>query len=95
MGPLILAAALLLAQTDPGRTTPPASSPPKAKPATPPKTNVDPQIELPKDKPPEPPQAPSDPKTVDRDAIKPKDDSVKTVPPAPRDPDKPAGVRPL
>jgi hypothetical protein len=95
MGPLILVAALLLAQADPGRPAPSTSAPPKAQPATPPKTNVDPRIELPKDKPPQPPEAPSDPRTVDKDSIKPKDGSVKTVPPAPSDPDKPAGVRPL
>jgi hypothetical protein len=44
---------------------------------------------------PEPPKAPSDPVNPNKDSIDPKDGSVKKVAPAPADPNKPAGVRPL
>ena len=106
MGPFIFTAALLLAQAGAG-DTPPSSdqapaptqgkttSPPQAKTTPPPKPGIDPGIELPRGAAPEPPKVPSDPVTPNKDSIDPKDGSVKKVAPAPADPDKPAGVRPL
>ena len=107
MGPLILAASLLLAfaqgdgqnattpQDRPSPVAPGATtSPPNGKPAEQPHVNVDPGIQLPPNRVPATPQAPSQPATPKDDSVKPKDDSVKPVQPAPSEPQKP-GVRPL
>jgi hypothetical protein len=73
-----------------GRTT----SPPNGKKPADPKPNVDPGIQLPPGKLPTKPEAPSEPTRPKADSVKPGQDSVKPVAPAPSDPQKP-GVRPL
>ena len=95
-----IAGCLLLSAAAPAfgqETTPPLakpgakSSPPKAKPATPPQVNIDKDIEAPASS--APPSDQDSPKHQ-ADAIDKRDDSVKKVPAAPSEPGKP-GVRKL
>jgi hypothetical protein len=72
----------------PRTTSPPGTTP------MPPSTKVDPQIQLPPNRAPEKPATPSEPDKPTTDSIKPRDDSVKPVQPAPSKPGEP-GVRPL